>query len=256
MAMEQAIELAVQGLPCFPCNAKKEPLCKQGFKRATKDAAELTQLWQGAWQPAVRIGVPTGEASGLFVLDVDTARHPEAVQWHERFAPHLPPTRRHKTESGGWHYIFQHRAGLGCTGSRLERGIDTKGQGGYVIWWCAHVMSTEHRFVPAAPVPDWLVEALSPKPIHVPSYYAAPQRPSGDASSRLEGILATVARAREGERNAVTFWAACRIVDMITERALDQNDATAAFEALAHIARSTGLSHFEVKRTLESAARI
>ena len=121
MALEQALELTEQGLPCFPCNAKKEPLCKHGFKRATKDADELRQLWQGAWQPAVRIGVATGEASGLFCLDVDSGKKPEAVQWHERMLPQLPQTRLHKTESGGWHYLFQHQAGLAL--SRRARSI-------------------------------------------------------------------------------------------------------------------------------------
>jgi hypothetical protein len=255
MALEQALELAAQGIPCFPCNAKKEPLCRQGFKRATKDAAELHLLWQGAWQPAVRIGVPTGEASGFFVLDIDSARHESAVQWHERFAELLPETRRHKTESGGWHYLFQHHAGLGCTGSKLERGIDTKGQGGYIVWWPAHVVSAEHRFLPVAPVPGWLVEALNSKPARTPSYYAAPQCPSGYASARLEGILATVAQAREGERNAITFWGACRIADMIAERELDQSEANNALAALYEAASRTGLTMPEIRRTIANAGR-
>src|SRR5690348_5328695 len=99
MALEQALELAAQGLPVFPCRADKRPACPHGFKQATKELFHVEQLWRA--YPSVRIGVPTGEASGLFVLDVDTARHPEAVQWLEHFAPHLPQTRAHKTESGG-----------------------------------------------------------------------------------------------------------------------------------------------------------
>ena len=76
MALEQALELADKGLPCFPCKADKKPACHHGFKQATKDAGGLRALWRAS--PGIRIGVPTGEASGLFCLDVDTARHPEA----------------------------------------------------------------------------------------------------------------------------------------------------------------------------------
>jgi Bifunctional DNA primase/polymerase, N-terminal len=46
-----------------------------------------------AWGGCVLIGVPTGEASGLFVIDVDSARHEEATDWLERWSPHLPETR-------------------------------------------------------------------------------------------------------------------------------------------------------------------
>lgn len=256
MALEQALELADKGLPCFPCKADKKPACHHGFKQATKDAGGLRALWRAS--PGIRIGVPTGEASGLFCLDVDTARHPEAVQWHERKLSQLLQTRLHKTESGGWHYLFAHQAGLKCSTSKIERGIDTRGDGGYIIWWPSHVVSIEHRFLPAAPVPDWLITALNPPP--PPSWLSHTRqhlaRPTGSASSRLEGILTRVASAREGERNAMTFWAACRIVDMIVGRELDRDDGASAFEALREIARSTGLSHFEVKRTIGSAVRI
>jgi hypothetical protein len=252
MALEQALELAAQGIPVFPCLANKKPACRHGFKQATSTPIEVEELWRAS--PGVRIGVPTGEASGLFCLDVDTARHPEAVQWHERFAQQLPQTRLHKTESGGWHYLFQHHKGLRCTSSKIERGIDTRGDGGYIIWWPAHVVSIEHRFMPAAPVPDWLVEALNPKPVHTLSYYASPQR-FADAPRRLEGILTKIAEAREGERNAITFWGACRIGEMVLTGELNGGDGARAFDALREAAQRTGLHPSEIRRTIESALR-
>ena len=258
MALEQALELAAKnGLPCFPCKADKRPACHHGFKQATKDADELRALWRAS--PGVRVGVPTGEPSGLFCLDVDSGKKPEAVQWHDKFRKDIPATRLHKTKSGGWHYLFEHQAGLKCTTSKIHLGIDTRGDGGYIVWWPAHVVSPAHQFLRAAPVPGWLIEALNPPPppswlSHTQQHYYT--RPSGSASSRLEGILTRVASAREGERNAVTFWAACRIADMIVERELNEVDGASAFEALQEIARSVGLSHFEVKRTINSAVRI
>jgi hypothetical protein len=68
--------------------------------------------------------VPTGETSGLFVVDVDSGRHDEANDWLESAGPHLPPTRWHATKSGGWHLLFKHRAGLRNTAGKLARGVD------------------------------------------------------------------------------------------------------------------------------------
>lgn len=253
MALEQASELADNGIPVFPCYADKRPACAHGFKQATSTDVEVEELWRAS--PGVRIGVPTGEASGLFCLDVDTARHPEAVQWHDRFAQQLPQTRRHQTESGGWHYLFQHRAGLRCSTSKIERGIDTRGDGGYIIWWPAHVVSIEHRFMPAAPIPDWLIEALTPPPLAVISY--GPYIPSHGAppDKRIEGIIITVASAREGERNRLTFWGACRIAEMVSTRELDAGEANNAIAALTEAASRTGLPLFEIRRTIASAMR-
>ena len=256
MALEQALELADQGLPCFPCNADKTPVCRHGFKVATKDADELRQLWRHS--PGVRIGIPTGEASGLFCLDVDTARHPEAVQWHDKFLQEIPATRVHKTESGGWHYLFQHHPGLRCTTSKIERGIDTRGDGGYIIWWPSHVVSIEHRFMPAAPVPGWLIMALNPPP---PPSWLSHTRPHGRVQSsappdkRIAGIIITVARAREGERNQVTFWGACRIAEMVSTREMDPGEAQHALGLLTEAAIRAGLPLFEIRRTIASALR-
>ena len=255
MALEQALGLIEQGLPCFPCKADKRPACPHSFKQATKDADELRALWRAS--PGVRIGVATGEVSGIFMLDVDTARHQEAVQWHERMMPALQPTSLHKTESGGWHYLFQHHPGLRCTTSKIEIGIDTRGDGGYAIWWPAHVVSIEHRFLPAAPVPDWLVEALTPPP-PVPSWLSHTQpraHLSAPPDKRLEGIVVTVAQAREGERNAVTFWGACRIAEMVSTRELDASEVNHAIGLLTEAAQRTGLPLFEIRRTIASALR-
>ena len=43
---------------------------------------------------------------------------------------------------------------------------------------------------------------------------------------------------------------------MVVGRELDRDGGATALEALQEIARSTGLSHFEVKRTIGSAVRM
>ncbi len=249
VALEQALTLAATGIPCFPCLPSKRPACRHGFKDATADPDELRQLWRGSL--GVLVGVPTGEASGFFVLDIDSGRHPEAAAWLTRYAPRLPDTRRHHTRSGGLHLLFQHRAGLKSTASRLAHGVDTRGDGGFIIWWPACGLDIEHRAA-LAPVPDWLAAALNPPPPVLVSY-----NPRVDASApgRLEGIIALVAGAREGERNQLTFWAACRIHDMLAERELDYAAGSNALAALVEAASRTGLPIIEIRRTIASAAR-
>jgi bifunctional DNA primase/polymerase-like protein len=115
------------GIPCFPCRSDKTPACRGGFRRATVAPELLTQLWRR--YPGELIGVPTGEASGLFVVDVDSAKRPEAGEWLQQVSPRLPETRRHQTRSGGLHLIFKHRSGLKTSAGKLAIGVDTRGKG-------------------------------------------------------------------------------------------------------------------------------
>lgn len=256
-ALAHALKLAVGGIPCFPCLPNKRPACTHGFKDATSSPDELRALWQHS--PGTLVGVPTGEPSGLFAVDVDSDRHPEANDWLERHSPYLPDTRQHQTKSGGWHLLFQHRVGLRNSQGKLAKGVDTRGDGGYIVWWPSHLGEfAAHRLIPTAPVPDWIVEALTPpsRPMRGPSTarsIAVDLRRAAPAPDRIQGIIATVASAREGERNAITFWGACRIHEMLAERELDQGTGADALEALIEAASRSGLPLFEVKRTIKSA---
>ena len=133
-ALEEALRL---NMPAFPCLPDKRPATPSGFKDATADPDELRQLWRQ--YPGQLVGVPTGEASGLFVVDVDSAKHEEAQDWLERHSPSIPDTRHHATKSGGVHLLFEHRPGLKNTASKLAKGVDTRGEGGYIVWWPFHL---------------------------------------------------------------------------------------------------------------------
>jgi hypothetical protein len=251
--LTKALRLAGLGLPVFPCAPTKQPTCAHGFKDASCDPAAVRVLWRD--HPGPLIGVPTGAASGIFVLDVDGPRHPEAEEWLERHAPYLPETRHHRTQSGGLHFLFKHRDGLRNTASRLAPGIDTRGEGGYMIWWPAAI-EHGHHLAPLADLDDWLVEALAPPP---PRRISPP--PSGanvsdiTAMPRVRGLIAVVATARQGERNALTFWGACTIRDMLNAGELDRTAGEHAVAALFEAGRHCGLSDCEIKSTLASATR-
>jgi hypothetical protein len=247
-ALTKAIKLADWGLPVFPCAASKRPTCPHGFKEATRDVTAVRALWRG--HPGPLIGVPTGAVTGIFVLDVDTAKHETAAEWLERHAPYLPDTRSHRTQSGGLHLLFKHRTGLRNSQAKLALGIDTRGEGGYVLWWPAAIELGHHR-APLAELPDWLIEALTPPKAETKPASQRPKTPEA-AKAKIEGIVGAVAAACEGQRNGLTYWGACRLAELVKQAVITQGDAVAlAIEA----ARQAGLSPKEAQRTVASAFR-
>jgi hypothetical protein len=236
-----ALRLGYYSRPDFPCRADKRPACPHGFKDATADPEKLRELWRQ--YPGDLVGVPTGEASGLFVIDVDSGRHLEAQAWLERVSPDLPPTRWHATKSGGWHILFKHRPGQRNTAGKLARGVDTRGDGGYIIWWPFHLgLAAPHKIDrPLAQLPHWLCEQLIARPRVYPP--RSPLRLIGTASARVKGVLSFASNARAGERNQTLFWCANRLRDMAACGELDRDDFNHACNDLIRTAMSIGLTN-------------
>ena len=61
--------------PCVP--GEKRPLVRRGFHDATANAAQVSEWWS-RW-PQANIGIPTGAASGVEVVDVDVVVDVEVV---------------------------------------------------------------------------------------------------------------------------------------------------------------------------------
>lgn len=259
-ALNDALRLAHYGRPAFPCrlcrdaclkcNICKTPATPHGFKDATGEPEELRKLWQ--LYPGQLVGVPTGAASGLFVIDVDCGRHQSAKDWLE--SADLPLTRWHATASGGWHLLFKHRDQLRNSAGRLAPGVDTRGEGGYIIWWPFHLGLGGHKLdYQLAEVPEWAYEKLVERPrapiVHRPlSSISAP-------SVRLHGLLSFLAGAHQGERNVALFWCANRVREMATWGELSESQFHGACGDLAQSAVSLGLPRREAERTIASAMR-
>jgi Protein of unknown function (DUF3631)/Bifunctional DNA primase/polymerase, N-terminal len=197
--MSAALDLAARGLPVFPCGDDKRPLVAHGFKDASADA-KLIDHWWGRW-PHALIGVPTGIK--FVVLDVDL-QHVEAQEWYGR--ANLPTTRTHITRSGGRHVLFKPDDRVGCTAGKIWKHIDTRGRGGYIVWWPACGLEVMHGGA-LAEVPGFILRALE-SPTPPPS--APPTRrwqgnASGRAQRQINGIIRTIAGASQGERNHVTL---------------------------------------------------
>ncbi len=229
------------GYAVFPVREDKAPACPGGFKAAAKDADAIDELWNRF--PAPLIGIATGEVSDLAVLDLDR-KHPEAARWWRHNETRLPATRAYRTRSGGAHLYFRHRAGLRCSTGRPVPGVDVRCAGGYIIFWfAAGLECLDHS--PRAEWPAWLAAEVVPPPPPPPD----PRWRDGPPSPRAAAaIVEKVAGAAAGNRNAVLFWAACRLHD-------HGRQTGEVLAILTPAALAAGLSAGEARATIMSASR-
>jgi hypothetical protein len=142
------------------------------------------------------------------------------------------------------HLHYQHRDGIKNTGSKICDGVDSRGQGGFAVYWFAHGCECIDP-TPPQPMPEWLYDELiyvppAPSPAQRAAFAANPDR-------AIEGILRKLAGAREGNRNGMLFWCACRL---IVDHGFGHN---AAIAHLLPIATSIGLPETEARKTIASA---
>jgi hypothetical protein len=202
--------LLARGISIFPCNPKKRPLIDGGFKNASTDP-DVIKEWRQKW-PEALIGVPTGEK--FVVVDADL-QWPEAQEWYAK--ANVPLTRMHVTKSGGRHLLFRPDDKVGCSAGKIWPHIDTRGKGGYIIWWPAEGMEVLHGGA-LAEIPKWIIKKVNPP--------APPQREPMQlrCDADLDPLLRVIMQAREGERNNATFWAACRLAEHVYSGQLSDGD--------------------------------
>lgn len=140
-----ALKLAAQGIPVFPCREKsgtvngklrkeKSPATKNGFKDATTDEGQIRTWWRH--RPYALVGMPTGQASGYAVVDLD--RHKADADGIAALAgmglkpSELTPLRV-RTAGNGIHLFFKHQHGITNADKHLPKGIDVRAEGGFVI---------------------------------------------------------------------------------------------------------------------------
>ncbi len=157
------------GWPVFPLGENKRPTWAKddgghGFHDASTDPDRINWLWRH--HPGPLIGVPTGKVSGFSVLDVDVV-HDEARAWWRQHEHLLPTTRTFRTRSGGMHLCFQHADGVRNSQGDLSLGVDTRGDGGYIVFWfAAGCECLDHA--PPAVWPHWVSRTLWPPPKPAP----------------------------------------------------------------------------------------
>jgi putative DNA primase/helicase len=236
-----ALAYAGEGFPVFPVNERKRPLVKGGFKAATTDRAQINEWWR-RW-PSAGIGVPTGAASGLLVLDMDVrdGKEGEAVLAAVLLVHGVGSLDAvvARTGGGGSHYYMSLPPGCGvrCSVGKLgpsrTPGLDVRGEGGYVVAPPSyHCAGTEYQWVrgrlseePAPPIADWLLSLLSAPAVPTPSDSSSQGRSISSASalggneregvllpweeldlSEVEGPLGAWARQEQAVQRVLALW--------------------------------------------------
>ena len=236
----------------------KHPLVRRGVHESTLDRDTV----QGWWRKRRRanVGLATGSASGIVVIDVDL---PAALDSVDRvIEAGLAVTLTGLTGGGGVHLIYGcPDVGLGNSVGRLPGideelpGIDLRANGGYVVAPpSVHVSGRRYSWlsteVPVAPAPAWLKEQ-PPRPIQLPpgsTGFTGEGTPYGLAVLRNQ--LDVLRRARVGERNDTLNRCAFIVGLFIHSGHLAE---TSARKALHATALELGLPPWEVNRTLDSA---
>lgn len=222
-----ALYYASRGFSVFPCKeSAKEPLTKHGFKDASTDEAIIRGWWK-RW-PRANVAIVMGSAAGVFAVDLDGEAGQEAWVNLEREHGSTPATIEATTGGGGRHLLFNYPAQhVGNTQSKIGAGIDTRGEGGYIIAAPSlHPSGEPYEWangrgpgeLEPADAPGWLLEALSPKPRpeavarinHDGGVYAQPDE--SERAKRASAYLAAMPAAIEGAGGHSALYAAATAV--------------------------------------------
>jgi hypothetical protein len=254
-----ALEYAAAGIPVFPCT-EKVPLIKDWRNAATTDP-EFIATWWAKW-PAANIAILTGKRSNLLVVDLDVKNGVNGIDAYNSLG--LPRTEiAALTPSGGGHAYFRWPGeGYSNTASRIAPGVDTRGEGGYVLvppssidglpylWGTSEMADRLLRGeVPELPQPlrnrldgtpgERRETAASGNTLHTIRWAEEALAREGDA----------VRNAASGERNDTLNRAAFNLGQIVAAGHLDRAEVEQRLETAA---RASGLGARESRLTIAS----
>ncbi|TCM08314.1 AAA family ATPase [Sphingomonas sp. PP-CC-3G-468] len=223
------------------------------------------------------IGIATGAVSGIVVLDLDSA---DAAAVAEDYG--LPKTVEALTPRGR-HLYFRHPAYpvanvAGRDGGQLPRGIDVRGDGGYVVAAGSYYIPTAddradgkkegaYRWkeghspadIALADMPAWLVksydktsEQTTPASVMLTTALTMPTGNTAYGLAALVEEVDAITQAPKGTRNDQLNRSAFAIAQLVAGGELEEYEARRAMEAAASLA---GLSSSEARKTIDSAWR-
>jgi hypothetical protein len=162
-----AFGYAAQGWKVFRlAPGSKVPFAgSRGHLEATKHTEQIMNWW--CTTPGANIGLATGEASGLFVLDADSYKDAGRDSLKRLIREHgdLPLTRSVQTPRNGRHYYFRHPPGTTIRDSQepIAPRVDVRPTGGYVAAPPSIVGGHAYKVIVASPLadpPGWLVDLI------------------------------------------------------------------------------------------------
>jgi hypothetical protein len=163
----------------------KHPRTQNGVKDASDDPEQIRAWW--AECPDANVGIATGAASGLVVIDIDHRNGGDEsyIQLHQELPSAFGQVLKVRTGSGGTQLYFQHPGGHVPCRANVRPGIDVKADGGYVVAppsldvnGVRYYFTSNGRLL-LPPLPQALRDLIC----------AAPQAQAGDEASTLPAIL-------------------------------------------------------------------
>jgi hypothetical protein len=230
-----ALGYARRGIPVFPCRAnRKEPATTHGFADASTEPAQIERWFRSS---RANIGIPTGLRSGLFVLDIDrhSADGMRTIGGLEQTLGALPQTTTARTAGGGEHRYFRMPGvTLRNSAGKLGPGVDTRGEGGYVVAAPSAIDGVTYRYtvrVRPAELPQAWIDALTPR--ERPSEPIEPWAPQDDRERTraaawcvraLQDEARELAAAPPGTRNDRLWRAAAALGGLVHAGAITSDD--------------------------------
>lgn len=235
-----------------------------GFHLATKDFAQINAWWT-RW-PDANIGLRCGDASGVFVLDLDGPEAEAALGRLQGEHGALPETLQQRTGKGR-HLLFRHVEGVRnrgggylVDGKRVQcPGFDVRGDGGYIVLppsvhpsGRVYAWSSAPESTPIASAPAWLVNALVPPP---PAAPAKPEsyadrfrggRATAYGEKALDSACRRIATAQPGTQNTTLTGEAASIGELVAGGEIEAGYAAQALQRAAEqmvAAREPWLPH-------------
>lgn len=280
MMLDHALAYAARGWPVFPCDPRQDPPGTRpsrkrsksplvagpdrdeagekiprtgGLYRATTDEAQIRDWW--GHRPDALIGVPTGRALGLFVIDLDPRDGASLADVEARLTAEigtLPPAPRSITQSGGAHLWFRvpERGEIPRNGAKRIDGVDWRGEGGYVIVppsvmadGAAYRWVIEPEETPFPEAPAALLDLIFKRGrfADAPKRQApgvAPQRVDDErvrryALSALDAELSELASAAPGQRGWTLNKIGYSLGQIVGAGVLDEGTVAAGMESAA-----------------------
>lgn len=209
----------------------KHPRLQHGVLEASADVLTIGAWW-ARW-PDANVGIATGVDSGLYVVDLDGD---EAAQAWEKLGL---PAGWGSVTGNGLHLLYSIAEPLPSTHWKLGRGIDTRGDGGYIVA-PPSLHYSGRRYAWSAPLPDGYPPALSDalRAALAPTLATpagVPRIRQGASSEYGEGVLRhaleRVRQAPEGARNSTLNDQAFLVGQFVAGGELDPNVEEALLEA-------------------------
>ncbi len=259
--MEAALTYAARGWRVLPLKPRdKIPITAHGRDDATTDPPTIRRWWERT--PNANVGIATGAVSGIVAIDIDADRGGlDTFAQIEAGHRELSITLTALTGGGGRHLLFAYPGRPVGNRTNLARGIDARGDGGYIVAPPSlYPSGKRYAWVdensPIAPMPGWLLALVSRGGKTAMSPQTAATKPTAAKTASpayveaaLRGELAKLEQTVEGERNNQLNKSAFALGRFVGTGLLDCGRVETE---LTRVALAVGLEEREVQASIRS----